>query len=430
MVFLLQLGFGLWEIGNVRVGNADPILFRNLMSTCVVTLVWWSFGYAFAYGDERDGRFIGSSNVGLSDFHNAGDGTLWHSWFFEWAFAAWVCTIAFGGLAERTKLLAYLLMSFITSLIIYPIIVHWCWDQDGWASPFTNSPYFDYDPRSNGYLDFAGSGVVHFTAGIIALIGAIAVGPRKHRFPAIGAQAGIRGSLVDTPFRGHSGVLAGMGMCIIWFCWYGVACGRTIFRGPAFNLASAVVASKIAVNVTLAAATGGLCALFYSMAVQNRYNILTSLNGILVGLVSVSAACAIINPWAAIYVAFLGYLMYLFCSWVVRRCHIDDPLDTFATHAGAGWVGLMAVGFLANDLNITFAYQSNNDAFRRGMQIGTQITTSLAILGWSLLAVPMFFIISKLTGLRASEAVETRGAEGVQPVPQSYAMGTAAGPKP
>ena len=186
LVFFMQAGFGLLEVGGVRSKNAVNILFKNMIDGAISVICFWVIGYGFAYGDTENG-FIGKDNFGLGeddfDVGDSGNNNLnYHTFFFQWAFAATAATIVSGSVAERCKLEAYFIYSaFITSWT-YPLIVHWVWGE-GWMSAFgtQTDEYMFYGKKSNNFIDFAGSGVVHAVGGLTGLVAAIALGPRRVR---------------------------------------------------------------------------------------------------------------------------------------------------------------------------------------------------------------------------------------------------------
>lgn len=182
-VFFMQAGYALLEAGSVRSINTVNILFKNLIDGAVSAIAFWLFGYAFAYGDTARG-FIGKTYFGLSgsdfDLGNGASQMEFQSFFFQWAFAATAATIVSGSVAERCKLEAYFICSFFITMWIYPVVVHWGWGE-GWLSPFAadTEEYLMYGRKSNNYIDFAGSSIVHLVGGLTGLIGAYILGPRK-----------------------------------------------------------------------------------------------------------------------------------------------------------------------------------------------------------------------------------------------------------
>jgi len=236
LVFFMQTGFAMLEVGSVSIKNTKNILIKNICDAAIGAICWWLVGFGLAFG-ETSGRFLGTSGYALKgEYFEADDGTLTNGkeyafWLFQWAFAATTSTIVSGAVAERVSFVAYGIYAVVLTSFIYPIVVHWGWG-DGWASAFTEDRLFDC-----GVIDFAGSGVVHMTGGTAAFFAALLVGPRMGKFNDYGEV----NSLPE-----QSTVLQTLGTFIIWLGWY------------AFNGASTLaivgvsgIASKTMVNTTI-----------------------------------------------------------------------------------------------------------------------------------------------------------------------------------
>ena len=218
IVFLMQAGFSMLEAGSVSSKNSINILYKNVLDACIGAIAFWLFGYAFAYGGidkESFGGFIGTADFALSEEKRGDDG--WHYWFFQFAFAATAATIVSGSVAERTKLEAYFIYAVFINAFTYPVVVHWVWGG-GWLGPTKdNKPIFSKDNNSNGFIDFAGSGVVHMVGGFSGLVGAWVVGPRKGRFEVL--SNGKFGK--PLPMPGHSGfVLTWRNDTLVRLVWF------------------------------------------------------------------------------------------------------------------------------------------------------------------------------------------------------------------
>lgn len=404
LVFFMQAGFSMLESGCVAEKNVINILFKNLMDAGIGAIAFWLFGYAFAYGRaEGDNVFIGETNFALSEMVEG----EYHNFFFQWAFAATAATIVSGAVAERCKLSAYFAYSFIITAFIYPVVVHWVWDTEGWLSAFGTEYLLTGDSaRSNGMIDFAGSGVVHMVGGFSALTGAIACGPRLGRFaPATDAE----GRAVQP--REHNQLIATLGVIILWVGWYGFNCGSTLaMAGGASSLAA-----KVAVTTTLAAASGCIsCMLFFRFSGNKEYSLLKSLNGVLAGLVSITAGCATVEPWAAFVIGILGAAVYISSSALLARFKIDDPLDASPIHGFCGFWGVLAVGIFSTDKNIAVAYHPDyeTEALASGAQFAVQLVAALAIFAWTTISSGvMFFLISKTIGIRVTSMQEIVGMD-------------------
>merc|ERR1719223_2251529 len=233
LVFFMQAGFGLLEAGSVRTKNTKNILLKNLLDACIGAIVWWAWGYAVAYETGKTpNKFIGGTDKAKGFFASgwvdvASEGYTEHPqggtfalWFFQYVFAAAAATIVSGAVAERAQLTAYLIYSTVITGLIYPVVVHWVWDSNGWASAF-NTREGDDGPLLGGQIDFAGSGVVHMTGGVAAFVGALVIGPR------IGRSDGGGRTGKPVAIKGHSSVLQALGTFILWMGWYGFNPGST-----------------------------------------------------------------------------------------------------------------------------------------------------------------------------------------------------------
>ncbi len=242
LVFLMQAGFAMLEAGFVRAKNTANILMKNVLDVSAGAIAFWAVGWAVAYGVSGDtsNGLIGYGNFFLNNFDD------WPSWMFQFVFAATAATIVSGAMAERTAFRAYLFYTVFITAFIYPVVVHWVWDGNGWLTAFKDNPI-----GTNGYIDFAGSSVVHMVGGFAGLMGAIFVGPRIGKF-------GKDGSI--NPIPGHSISLAALGVFLLWFGWYGFNSGSTLGLSGGF----AALAAKVAVNTTLAAGAGAVGITFLS----------------------------------------------------------------------------------------------------------------------------------------------------------------------
>lgn len=311
LVMFMQAGFAILESGSCRAKNAATVLMKNLMDTCVGAFTWYLLGYGLAYGayDKGVHRFSGSARFAGS----AHSGEDYLTWFFQWAFCATAATIVSGGVAERMKFRGYVVYSIVMTAIIYPIIVYWTWSSEGFLVTM-------------GYSDFAGSGIVHLTGGIGALVGAAICGPRTGRWERRGED-----------FDPHNMGLVVLGTFILWFGWYGFNCGSTLSLKTADD---AHTAARVATNTSLAAAAGGL-SVFLLRLRHKRLDMAGTCNGILAGLVAVCAGVANIDPGVAILTGLLGGIAAEIGSVGVQKLKIDDPLDAFAVHGCGGLIGML-----------------------------------------------------------------------------------------
>mmetsp|Transcript_10004 Transcript_10004/g.13606 ORF Transcript_10004/g.13606 Transcript_10004/m.13606 type:complete len:458 (+) Transcript_10004:320-1693(+) len=372
LVFFMQAGFAMLEAGSVRAKNTKNILLKNSLDACLGAIVWWAIGYPLAYGEggPADNEFIGGTNFFMSEKKQSKD-NYYAGWMFQWAFAAAAATIVSGAVAERCDFRAYLIYTTMITGFTYPVVVHWGWSSEGWLSPWIT----DGKPTmgANGMMDFAGSGIVHMTGGGAALMGAIFLGPRTGRFD-------LDGKVVDMP--GHSSVLAALGTFILWFGWYGFNPVSTL------SMEYMDVAQKVAVTTTMSAASGGLSTLLIHVACGHQVDIGPLLNGILAGLVAITAPCSVVEPYAAFFIGTIAGGVYYGASTLLKKLKIDDPLDAAPVHFFNGAWGIISIGLFANQDDTVNAFGLSSDDYGAfygggGKQLGVQLVGCLAIAAWT-----------------------------------------------
>lgn len=386
LVFMMQAGFAILTAGSVRSKNTKAVMLQNILDACVVAIAFYTFGYSLAFGPGGN-SFVGWGNFALSS-HNGEEFNELHSWFFQWAFAATTATIVSGAMAERTSFYAYLTYAFLLTSIAYPIVVHWVWGG-GWLSKLFGV----------GVIDFAGCIVVHMVGGFAGLAGAFVIGPRIGRFD-------MDGDVVPIP--GHSATLCTLGVFILWFGWYGFNPGSAV--GITGRLRE--TAARAAVNTTLAASAGGAGTLFVCKLRDGIFDLISSLNGILAGLVSITACCAFVDGWAAIIIGFLGGSFFLLMQKSVLGLKIDDPLDAFAVHGACGFWGAIAGGLFNRKIHqVAAGYSDKHWGLLYGgggKVLAANLVGGLAVALWTLgLVVPVFFVM-KVTGILRISAEEEK----------------------
>mmetsp|Transcript_38041 Transcript_38041/g.125483 ORF Transcript_38041/g.125483 Transcript_38041/m.125483 type:complete len:484 (-) Transcript_38041:210-1661(-) len=431
-VFFMQCGFGMLEAGSVTSRSTQAILLKNLLDACLSAFIWWVMGHGIAFDGTND--FIGTAGSDMSSFflsgYGSGPDSGYHRvfWWFQWTFAAAAGTIVSGAVAERAQLLAYLAYTFILTAVIYPIIVHWCWSEAGWLSTknghVDSGGNFTSDAVLDGVIDFAGSGVVHLTGGTAGFFGALIIGPRHGRFEVVydGSKPPRRGRPLQLP--GHAPVLQALGTFILWLGWYGFNAGSQLrIATPG---ASEVI-GRIVVNTTLSAAGSGLVSLAIATLGQWRrgtvnYEVPAICNGILAGLVSITAGCACMLPWAAFLTGFIGAFVYYGASKLMLKLKIDDPLDAFAVHGACGFWGVLAVGVFGHPEFVGFGWDGENGdvagdeyagfLYGGSTLFGAQLVALIIEIAWvASLSTAMFFALKMSGILRVSEEVEMAGMD-------------------
>ncbi|KAL0836718.1 hypothetical protein Bca101_088608 [Brassica carinata] len=378
LVFSMQLGFAMLCAGSVRAKNTMNIMLTNVLDAAAGGLFYYLFGYAFAFGGSSEG-FIGRHNFALKYFPTL---TSDYSFFlYQWAFAIAAAGITSGSIAERTQFVAYLIYSSFLTGFVYPVVSHWFWSPDGWASPF-RSP--EHRLFGTGAIDFAGSGVVHMVGGIAGLMGALIEGPRRGRFEKSGRAIAL---------RGHSASLVVLGTFLLWFGW-------------------------TAVTTTLAGSTAALTTLFGKRLLSGHWNVTDVCNGLLGGFAAITGGCSVVEPWAAIVCGFVAALVLIGCNRLAEMVQYDDPLEAAQLHGGCGAWGLIFVGLFAKEKYVNEVYGATPGRpyglfmGGGGKLLGAQFVQILVIAGWvSATMGTLFFILKKLDLLRISEKDEMAGMD-------------------
>ncbi|CAE5970519.1 unnamed protein product [Arabidopsis arenosa] len=407
LVFAMQLGFAMLCAGSVRAKNTMNIMLTNVLDAAAGGLFYYLFGYAFAFGGSSEG-FIGRHNFALRDFPTP---TADYSYFlYQWAFAIAAAGITSGSIAERTQFVAYLIYSSFLTGFVYPIVSHWFWSPDGWASPFRSA-----DDRlfSTGAIDFAGSGVVHMVGGIAGLWGALIEGPRRGRFEKGGRAIAL---------RGHSASLVVLGTFLLWFGWYGFNPGSfakiLVPYNSGSNYGQWSRIGRTAVTTTLSGCTAALTTLFGKRLLSGHWNVTDVCNGLLGGFAAITAGCSVVEPWAAIVCGFMASLVLIGCNKLAEIVQYDDPLEAAQLHGGCGAWGLIFVGLFAKEKYLNEVYGATPGRpyglfmGGGGKLLGAQLVQILVIAGWvSATMGTLFFILKKLNLLRISEKDEMQGMD-------------------
>ena len=376
LVFFMQAGFAMVEAGFTRAKNAVNILMKNLMDFSVGTIAFFLIGFGLMFG-KTNGLF-GTTLFGLSGIEPGADWN-WTFLIFQTVFAATAATIVSGAMAERTKFVGYLAYSFFITLFIYPIFGSWAWggllDGGGWLEKL-------------GFLDFAGSTVVHSIGGWLALAGAIILGPRIGKYGPDRKPKAI---------LGHNIPLAALGVFILWFGWFGFNPGSTTVGDGSIGY--------IAVTTNLSAAAGAIVAMCVSWVIMKKPDASMALNGALAGLVSITAPCDGVTPAGAILIGVVGGALVVFAVMFIDRVlKIDDPVGAVSVHGVCGLWGTLATGL----------FNMESGLFYGGglKQLGVQALGAGTAFVWAFgLGLILFYAISKTIGLRVTPEEEIKGLD-------------------
>lgn len=384
LVIFMQAGFALVEAGLTRAKSVSNIMMKNMMDFAVGVLAFAAVGFAFAFGSGND--FIGTSGwfIGSDIAENyLGESNLSISTFFifQVAFAATAATIVSGAMAERTKFVSYMIYSFLISAIVYPIVVHWTWGG-GWLA-------------QQGYHDFAGSGIVHMTGGVAALVGAWILGPRIGKYGPDGKPRAI---------PGHSIPFAIIGVFILLVGWFGF--------NPGSELAADSAVTPVAVTTVLAGAAGAVISMLITWIKAGKPDPAMAGNGLLAGLVGITAGCGAVYNWAAVIIGLVAGVLVVFAvDFFDKVLKVDDPVGAIAVHGVCGAWGVIAVGL--------FSATEVEGFWKKGLfygggfdQLGPQLIGVVSIAAFvGITMAVIFFGIKATVGLRVSEQEEIEGLD-------------------
>lgn len=370
LVIFMNAGFGMLETGFCRQKNAVNILSKNLIVFALATIAYWAVGFSFMFAAEGGsfiglgGWFLGSEDpltYGLDPFPTGLPIAVF--FLFQAAFAATAATIVSGAVAERIKFVDFIIFSLLLTGISYPITGHWVWGG-GWLGEM-------------GFVDFAGSTVVHSVGGWAALMGAALLGAREGKY--------LNGRINAIP--GHNMSLATLGCLILWIGWFGF--------NPGSQLAADEMVPYIAVTTNLAAASGGILATITSWIKDGKPDLSMIINGILAGLVGITAGCANVGYWGAVIIGAVAGVIVVFSVAFFDSIRIDDPVGAISVHLVCGIWGTLAVGIFSADANIV-----------------TQVIGILTIGGWTVLFSTIVWLILKaIYGIRVTPEEEIQGLD-------------------
>lgn len=375
LVFFMQCGFAMVETGFTRAKNAGNIIMKNLMDFCIGTVVFFVLGYGIMNSENYFFGLIGRPEYQMfTDFANFD----WSNFFFQLVFCATAATIVSGAMAERTKFSTYCIYSAVISAIVYPIEAGWVWNSAGWLAKL-------------GYVDFAGSSVIHMVGGIASVIGAAMLGPRIGKY-----TKGKDGKVVVNAFPGHSLTLGALGCFILWFAWYG-------FNGAAASDPTQL--AQILGTTTIAPAVATFACMLFTWIRNGAPDVSMCLNASLAGLVGITAGCANVDALGATIIGLVdGILVVIVVEFIDQKLKIDDPVGAVAVHGCNGLWGTVAVGL----------FDYNNGVFYGGgfHQLGVQVLGVVCIAAYTAVAMTIVFTILKHTiGLRVSAEEEIMGLD-------------------
>ena len=374
LIFMMQMGFASVEAGFTRSKNTANILMKNLLDFCFGSLLFWLFGFRIMFGADAfagliaDPFALGSavpSNIPQTAFL-----------IFQTMFCATTATIVSGAMAERTQFRAYLVYCIFISAFIYPISGHWTWGG-GWLSAL-------------GFHDFAGSAVVHSAGGWLALVGAAMVGPRIGKYKNGKPHA----------ILGHNLTIATLGVFILWIGWFGFNPGSTVgISTPELQQS----ASTVFMNTNISAATGALTALIVAWVRYGKPSL--SLNGVLAGLVGITAGCdAVSTAGAALTGIICGAAMVFAVSFFDSVAKVDDPVGAISVHGVCGSLGTILTGIFALDGGLLYGGGLH--------MLGVQLLGAAVYAAWAILCgLILFYVLRRTIGLRVDRRVEEDGLD-------------------
>jgi len=413
LVFFMHTGFAMVEAAGVQPKNRQHILLKNVTLVAVSALAWWLLGYLVSGGgDGTDpNSFIGTQDdaqytvAALAYLPKTGTSLI--GWFFGFAFAATSATIVSGCIAERASLKVYLIFAMFLTAFIYPVVAAWCWRDAGWLKKAAHD-----EDTSKGFVDFAGSGVVHMVGGCAGLVFSTMMGPRKFLDDG---QGGFRprfneDGTVNSPAMSSSSMpFAALGTLILWVGWFGFNPGTQV----AIVGADGGVVGLCLVNTVLCpAASAFTCFLLSFVATPDLTSVLNSVLG---GLVAITACCHCVQPWAAVLIGIFSCPCYIGSSMLLKKLKIDDVIDASPVHFFCGIWGLIATGlFMDERLAGTGGHKYGCFMGDDGTLLGWQLCGIIVITLWTAVLTAVFLLPLHFLGmLRLSEEEEQLGLDGM-----------------
>eukprot|EP00639_Heterosigma_akashiwo_P010118 CAMPEP_0206368232 /NCGR_PEP_ID=MMETSP0294-20121207/4553_1 /ASSEMBLY_ACC=CAM_ASM_000327 /TAXON_ID=39354 /ORGANISM="Heterosigma akashiwo, Strain CCMP2393" /LENGTH=675 /DNA_ID=CAMNT_0053814705 /DNA_START=54 /DNA_END=2082 /DNA_ORIENTATION=+ len=381
-ILLMQAGFALLEVGTVSAKNAKSILFKNIVDMCMGIIIWWLFGYAFSQG--------GLTNLATTDFAAIpADQAVF--FFHSFTYSTTCATIISGGVAERISFTAYMAVAAVMVGIFYPFMAYWTWGDGGWLSEL-------------GFIDFAGSGAIHALGGIATYVSAYLLGPRLGRF-----RVDEKNGMIEVhEFKGHSPVLATLGVFILLFGWFSFNASSTLGS----DLEHFLLSSRAAVNTILSAAAASLAGIAWRHKTSGVHDLEAVNNTLLCGAVAITGCCAYVEFWVAPLVGILSTVGYYIASQILLNFKVDDPLEAFAVHGGGGVLGVLVTGLFAHPAYLEEGAKVG--LIYGGGLLGPQLMGLATILVWGGLVFGcVLYLINKVPvfALRAEKDAELLGLD-------------------
>lgn len=391
LVFFMQPGFAFCEAGFTRSKNTTNILFKNFVDFMIGSLLFWFFGFGIMFGNDGAG-FIGIPNFGDLSFytHSAGlptEGFL----MFETVFCATSATIVSGAMAERTKFNMYVVYSIFISLLIYPVEGHWTWGG-GWLCNAEEGSFM-MNTFGIAFHDFAGSAIVHSVGGVLSFVGAAVLGARLGKYDKNGNSRAI---------PGHNLSLASLGVFVLWFGWFGFNPGSQLAASGEVNR---IAIGHVFLTTNLAAVAGGVATMAVSWFKYGKPSLSLTLNGILAGLVGITAGCDLVSPAGAVIIGLIcGTVLVFSIEFIDKKLHVDDPVGASTVHGVCGILGTLLTGLLAVDSGLFYGHGFGF--------FGAQLFGIIVIDAWAAaMGLLLFVTIKKTVGLRVSKRVEEEGLD-------------------
>lgn len=385
LIFFMEAGFALLEAGFIRAKNAMSIIAKVIIDITFGGIAFFALGFGVAYG-VSNGWF--ASGFGIMD-EDLGLGLTVSNqlfWFIQLGFAIAAISIVSGALAERMKLWSYAIMVVVFCGIMYPLVANWVWNPNGWLAV-------------RGFNDFAGSAAVHAMGGFSALAAAIVLGPRVGKYSKEGNSNTI---------PGHNLPLASIGAFILWFGWFGFNPGSTLGAVGNWELIGDVV-----VNTFLASAAGGIATMFYTYFSYGKIDITMVINGILAGLVSITAGCNVVGPVSAIFIGLIAGVLVDVAVLFFDKMKVDDPVGAVAVHGVNGMFGTLAVGLFAIEGGLFFGGGAD-------LLITQFIGVSIIALFSFSFTIILMKVLKSAIGIRISNEEEEAGIDSVSFGVKSY----------